>query len=277
MVFYFGLSLRHVRWRAVMLVFSALIVLAVIGSSSRAGFLVMGAVILCMALSSRYRIRGLVAVMCVGFASLVTAGDEIRDRFASILTYRYDLSASTRFEVWNFAWELLNENPLIGVGFNQFETARWAMLGGTRAAHNIYLQNLAELGLIGHPLWLLLIFGSMFSVFRFMRWSRRLPPDYRWAYQWSRGLLLALVAFCIHGGFHNEEYFELTFAIIGLNVALQIATRRELAARNLKYVVEQEAHRRAARGRRRIGSRRRGAKKRIPSLSHALGMYPAGT
>ncbi len=254
MVFYFGLSLRHAGWRALMLVCSALIVLAVIGSNSRAGFLAMGAVILCMAWSSRYRIRGLVAVMCVGFASLVMVGDEIRDRFDSILTYRYDLSASTRFEVWSFAWELLNENPLMGVGFNQFETARWAMLGGTRAAHNIYLQNLAELGLIGHPIWLLLIFGSMFSIFRFMRWSRRLPPNYRWAYQWSRGLLLALVAFCIHGGFHNEEYFELTFAIIGLNVALQIATRRELVARQLEHTVDQEKRRREER--RRSSSRR---------------------
>ena len=100
-----------------------------------------------------------------------------------------------------------------------------------KAAHNIYLQNLSELGLLGHPLWLAIILGTMFSLFRFMRRARRLPEDMRWAYYCSRGLLLALMAFCIHGAFHNEEYLELMFALVGLSIAIRIVTKREMQRR----------------------------------------------
>lgn len=256
MVFYFGLSLKHARWRALLLAFSALVVLAIIGSRSRAGFLAMGAVVVCMAWSSRYRFRGLFAVLLVGVVTLFMVGQEVQERFESILAYRRDLSAFSRFEIWTFAWSLLNEHPLVGVGFNHFETARRAFLGGNRAAHNIYLQNLAELGLVGHPIWLLIIFGSLLSLFRFMHWSRRLSPDFRWAYHWSRGLLLAMVAFCIHGAFHNEEYYEFMFAIIGLNVALQVATRRALSERRLQDLAAETSRRRERRSRSRARSRR---------------------
>lgn len=232
-VFYYGLSVKHTRWKAVLLVCSALIILAIIGSRSRAGFVAMSFVVVCMAWSSRYRIRALFAVGLVGVAALVMSGGEIQERVQSIISYRQDQSASSRLEVWDYAQSLLAKFPLMGVGFNHFETARRTFIGGNRAAHNIFLQNMAELGMLGHPIWLAIIFGSIFSAFRFMRWSRNLPAEFRWAYYWSRGLLLALMAFCIHGLFHNEEYFELMFAVVGLNVALQVVTRRELHENSL--------------------------------------------
>jgi len=77
-------------------------------------------------------------------------------------------------------------------------------------------------------LWLTVVLGSLATSWLFMRWARRLPPEMRWAYYWSRGLMLGLLAFCIHGMFHNEEYLELMFVMVGLVVALQVATRREL-------------------------------------------------
>ena len=110
---------------------------------------------------------------------------------------------------------MLAQSPLIGVGFGNFEIAKDRFQGGQKAAHNIYLANMAELGLLGHPLWLAILFGTLISLYRFMRRSRRFPPEMRWAYCWSRGLLLGLLAFCIHGMFHNEEYLELMLAMVG--------------------------------------------------------------
>lgn len=262
-VFYFGLSVRHARWRAVLLVCSAMIILAIIGSRSRAGFVAMAFVVVCMALSSRYRIRALFAVALVGVAALAMVGDEIQERVHSIIAYRQDRSAHSRLEVWDYAQTLLAKYPVMGVGFNHFETARRTFIGSDRAAHNIFLQNMTELGVLGHPIWLAIIFGSIFSLFRFMRWSRVLPPEYRWAYYWSRGLLLALVAFCIHGLFHNEEYSELMFAVVGLNVALQVVTRRELQENRLLGQAEVATQRRTRRKQQARGGRptgRRGRK-----------------
>lgn len=247
MIFYFGLSVRQARWRTLLLICSALTSLAIIGSRSRAGFAAFVVVVACMAWNSRYRFRALVAVLVVGAVSFLTAGGEIRERIDSIVNYTSDISARGRFATWHQAIQLVSTYPLTGVGFNNFERARAAVFGGARAAHNIYLQNLAELGFIGHALWLLLILGTLASLYRLMRRARRLPSEYRWAYYLARGLVLALLAFCIHGMFHNEEYLEYMFAIVGLSVALRAALRRVLYEDRLVGLVQsQRVPRRAA-------------------------------
>lgn len=237
MVFYFGLTIKHARWRTLLLVCSALMCIGIIGSRSRAGFVAFGVVLACMAWSSRYRLRAVFAVLLVVSATLAMSGKEMRDRIESIVSYRQDTSASSRFYTWQVARTLFGEHPVLGVGFNNFEIAKGERFGGRKAAHNIYLQNASELGLIGHPLWLAIVFGTTLSLYRFMRKARRLPPEMRWAYYCSRGLLLGMTAFCIHGMFHNEEYFELMFAMVGLNVAIQVVVRRELAAQRLSALV----------------------------------------
>lgn len=227
MVFYFGMSVRHARWRAFFIACSLLMCLAIIGSRSRAGFVALAFVLCGIAWTSRYRLRALAAVAVVTVTAFFVSGGEIKDRIESIRTFGQDRSARSRFVTWTAARDLLLENPAIGVGFSNFEYARERRDGGKKAAHNIYLQNLAELGLVGHPLWLTLIFGSVLGIAHFMRRARRLPRHMRWAYHWARGLFLGMSAFCIHGMFHNEEYLEFYFAMIGLCIALKVVTRRE--------------------------------------------------
>ncbi|HVP11345.1 MAG TPA: O-antigen ligase family protein [Phycisphaerae bacterium] len=237
MVFYYALSVRHARWRAALLVCAALICLAIIGSRSRAGFVALAFVLACMAWSSRFHLRAIVAAGLVAVVAWTMSSQEIRERVTSIIEYRNDKSAMSRFATWDIAMELLDQNPMIGVGFGNFEYAKDKYIGGRKAAHNIFLQNLSELGLIGHPLWLAIIIGTIISLFRLMRRSRSFPPEMRWAYYWSRGLLLGMIAFCIHGFFHNEEYLELMLVMCGLNVALHAVIRREAWHRYLNAAV----------------------------------------
>ncbi len=238
MVFYFALSVKHARWRPVLLFLAALVCLGIIGSRSRAGFVAFAMVLAGMAWTSRYRLKAFFAVGVVSAVAFGVSGGEVRDRISSILEYRRDKSARSRFQTWEAARFLLEQSPLIGVGFNNFETAKSRLVGGGKAAHNIFLQNMAELGLLGHPLWLAIILGTLLSMARFMRRCRHLPPEMRWAYYWSRGLVLGMAAFCIHGMFHNDEYLELMFVMVGLNVALQVMTRRELRHQRLDVVAE---------------------------------------
>ncbi|MBN2562237.1 MAG: O-antigen ligase family protein [Phycisphaerae bacterium] len=264
MMFYFALSVKHARWRPLLLCLAALMCLGIIGSRSRAGFVAFALVLMCMAWSSRYRLRAVFAVGLVAAVALTMSGQEIRERVVSILEYRDDKSVEGRLYTWEVAQKLLRRHPVIGVGFNNFEVAKDRLAGGRKAAHNIYLQNLAELGLLGHPLWLIIIFGTMISLYRFMRRSRRLPPDMRWAYYWSRGLLLGLAAFCIHGLFHNEEYLELMFVMVGLNIALQTVVRRELRDRGLLELAEKATRLNRLDGR---------SRRRRPSVPHHRTMF----
>lgn len=233
MVFYAAQLVRNTRWRPVILICTALICIGIIGSRSRAGFAAFAVVVLMMAWGSRYRFRALVTTSLVIAAVSIMVGPEIVDRFESILGYREDKSASSRFFTWTIARTLVEQNPIIGVGFGNFEVAKDAVFGGRKAAHSIYLSNMSELGLLGHPIWLCLVFGSIFSLWRFTRKARRLPSELAWPYYVARALMLSLVAFCVHGAFHNEEYLELMFTVLGLSVALHAVTRRELKKHQL--------------------------------------------
>jgi hypothetical protein len=54
-----------------------------------------------------------------------------------------------------------------------------------------------------------------------------------------------MIAFCIHGVFHNEEYLELMLVMCGMNATLHAAVRREAWHRHLQSavaVVKERAH-----------------------------------
>ncbi len=171
--------------------------------------------------------RALLAVSLVAAVTAMMSGPEILDRLQSIFDYADDRSARSRFFTWQFAWQLFLQNPLIGVGFNNFETAKLALGGGQKAAHNIFLQNLSELGVIGSALWMSIVFGTMLGLFRLMRRVRGLPGEMKWVYYCARGLLLGMVAFCVHGFFHNEEYIELMFVLVALAACLRAVADRQ--------------------------------------------------
>ncbi len=233
LVFYGTALVRKTKWRPVFLICAGLICLGIIGSRSRAGFVAFAVVLCMMAWGSRYRFRALIGVGIVALTAVAFLGPEIIERVESIIGYREDKSAYSRFYTWTVARVLFEQNPLIGVGFGNFELAKDAVFGGRKAAHSIYLSNLAELGIFGHPLWLCLIFGTMISLMRFIRRAKRLPPGLGWPYSLGRALLLSMLGYAIHGAFHNEEYLELMFALVGLTVALQVVTERELAKTRL--------------------------------------------
>ena len=234
LVFYCARLVTHRKWRFVILVCAGLICLAIIGSRSRAGFAAFVVVLLMMAVGSRSRLRALAAVAFMVAAASFMAGPEIVERVQSIAGYREDKSASSRFYTWTIARTLFERNPVFGVGFGNFEVAKDAVFGGRKAAHSIYFSNMSELGLVGHPMWLLLLFGTTFSLWRFARRCRNLPPDMAWPHTIARGLMLSMIAFAIHGAFHNEEYLELMFTVVGMTVVLQVVTRHELRAHNLR-------------------------------------------
>lgn len=72
-------------------------------------------------------------------------------------------SAESRLLFWKSGLKMLAENPILGVGFNQFPTwlphyGKEYGLGNNRNAHNMYVKMFAEQGIIGFTIfvWFLL-------------------------------------------------------------------------------------------------------------------------
>lgn len=72
--------------------------------------------------------------------------------------FEYIHGASARFQLWREAWLMFLQSPLVGVGYGQFAWQHFLLsgamgnptgLGHANNAHNILMQVLAELGLLG--------------------------------------------------------------------------------------------------------------------------------
>ncbi len=179
----------EVPWVRVACLISLVPILAgIVVALSRASWIAATLAVLCVVLFSRgsQRLRALVLVVAVGVAAVVTVqsvyGPLVTTRFASIF-HPTAAGVSTakgdtiRQEQWHEAERLFSSNVVGGVGFGNlapdFE-AKIAGLDSTTHAQNVYLQYLAEGGLFGGAVLVLLAGGVVVD----LRRGRRRDPLY---------------------------------------------------------------------------------------------------
>ncbi|MDP6763696.1 MAG: putative O-glycosylation ligase, exosortase A system-associated [Planctomycetota bacterium] len=204
---------------------------------SRGGFLAMGVTTLLLIWRSRNRVAGFALGGLVLVAGVLAAPEAYKDRISTITTYEEDASAMARLYSWRTAGYMALANPILGVGYAQFEeryrdyepAARDSNLGehGVHVAHNSYLQVWAECGTIALLLYLTLVFLSLYDLWRVRALARK---RYRtsWIENYCSMFEASLVAYLVGSVFLNRAHFDLFYHWVGLIVAFGIIARREL-------------------------------------------------
>jgi putative inorganic carbon (HCO3(-)) transporter len=127
-----------------------------------------------------------------------------------------EASANMRFWYWSTGIEVLTNNPLLGIGYNQFVEINRGM-----TAHNSYVQCFAELGLAGYFFWM----GCLYFAFR----RRPQAEGAAVTPEFQRDLLgarLALTGFLVAAFFITRTYVPVLYLLIALPVAAQVATEQ---------------------------------------------------
>ena len=136
------------------------------------------AIVLPLILVYRFRTRKKVLaallILAVMSGIFLMASPRTFDRFTTFATVSSEQSVSERFLMWRSALNAIGDNPLMGVGFGNYESAYQEiyMLDEAKErfqghAHNIYLQLWAETGLPG-----LLLFCGLFGYILCWSWRR---------------------------------------------------------------------------------------------------------
>jgi len=150
------------KWRMFAYVLSAMLLVIVISSGSRGavGEALVGLLVLGIPLVRRP------IFLCGVFIAIAMAGMVLEsfviDQAADRLT-NTELSQTNRLKPWSEAWDHFIDAPIYGQGW-VFKTYKRAK-GSRSNMHSIYLQALAETGLIG---FFLLINVGLFSGFRYL-------------------------------------------------------------------------------------------------------------
>jgi O-antigen ligase len=168
-------------------------------------------------------------VVAVGLA-LFSGGQS--DRLFSVLTLD-DPGYATRFATWGWALDAFLRHPLVGVGLDNLRNqpnAPYVDLAGTIRsfdAENLYLNALAELGLLGAIPILVALVGAL------RRAACGLRAEKSWIdASWNTGVLSALIALLLYGLVDpvllSGQVTGLLCALVGLSGPLVPQTRRLL-------------------------------------------------
>jgi VanZ family protein len=167
----------------------------------------------------------------VVLAGLLTVGvtpDHYQNRFRALwspqMTHKTaSLDSSTaaqRLQLWDVAWKISKEHPVIGIGPGNFAHVLKTYLpsAGRQGAHNSYLQVLAEAGWPGLVLYLI------FFAIAFVTLNRIRNADTQgWRGSLARWLQLTLIAYLALGIFNNRNFLVLAYIIAGATVALDFS------------------------------------------------------
>lgn len=218
--------------------------LSILATHSRGAFLAL----LCMAAflvlkSGKKMVLGfVVAISAVLLLSFMP--DTWVYRMESIKDYEQDASAMGRINTWWMCFNLANDRPLVGGGFQIYRPEsflRWAPdPNDVHAAHSIYFAALGEHGYIGLLLFLTLSWLSWKSCSVIIRKVVGVI-DLEWASLLARMLQVSMIGYWVGGAFLSVLYFDVFYYMIALIVLLRVLVEREL-----KSITDLQAVKRAS-------------------------------
>jgi O-antigen ligase len=149
-----------------------LLLAGLLATQSRGGLVAAFAAVLAMlwlARGRRLRLTGIIGVILVAGGLWLASNPTALERFTAQDKY----GGSGRQDLWRLAWREFEEHPIRGVGLDNFAIAAspylrepGALLGVKhiergQEAHNLYLGLLAETGIVGLLLYLVIPFASL--------------------------------------------------------------------------------------------------------------------
>ena len=178
----------------------------------------------------RWVLPALFIVAAIGVAWEFLPTNEGRSLISTFTHYNPNNPQQMRWVLWKTAARMFSDHPLLGVGPGGYQRHFTAYHPGLldnenpwSSAHNLYLHQLAERGLLG-AIALLVLCGTLLA--RAVRAARD-HADARAL--WSAGAVAILLTMSLtETSFHNEQFATLFLLIWAWGTAPLIATRARL-------------------------------------------------
>jgi len=214
------------------------IILGLISTYSRAGFVGLGILMLFFLKASKNKMAWILVLSLVIGLGKGFMPEEWFNRMDTVENAEEDGSFIHRVVVWKMATVVAIRNPFFGEGFKGIEyNALWQKYAAdfhlldfiatpdvnyyepVRAAHSIYFQVLCDHGFVGLFLFLLILLSAYLKLgsIKFRAKKQKMDP---WVIQLAEMLRISLIVYCVSGGTVAAAYFDFIFAVLVLIYAL---------------------------------------------------------
>jgi len=247
---------RSVFGRGFYLIVGALSVNTIVLTRSRSALLGVAATAMAIACSlpRGYRLRGVAAIVLGTALALQLTDPGWWHRMRTISLEPQDASAVGRLHYWAASLQMVGDHPL-GIGLGNFQTVVQEYVPGLtiiRAAHNTYLECLAETGWLGAATLLLILCGALYRTTASARRASRFESDIdisimgrrtRFHLGWhATALRAALVGYGVCAFFQTRVVGEDFWILMALAICLgNVTTYMETAEQDVPAEIEPAA------------------------------------
>jgi probable O-glycosylation ligase (exosortase A-associated) len=217
---------------------SGLVATAVMGTFSRGGLIGILAVTGLAFLRSRRKARFAAVLLPLLVAAVAFAPRSWSDRMDTIKTAEEDTSFIGRVIAWKQSTIIALDNPIFGGGFHAVQDYKVWMDARNKfskldfietpepdptqawAAHSIYFEVLGDLGFGGLLIFVLILVTSWRNASAVMRLAKE-RLEFKWASDLALSLQYSLLAYIVSGAALSLAYFDYSFMVFALLVALR--------------------------------------------------------
>jgi len=234
MAFYLVTQTKNIALKNGLIAVSGLIVLGLISTYSRSGFVGLTVLTLFAIKSSKRKVTWILMVSIIVYSSMTLLPEEWFGRMDTVETAEEDNSFMHRVVVWKMCTIIALNNPFFGDGFKAVENRHiWQQNvpdyhnldfivtpdvnydEGIRAAHSFYFQVLSDHGFVGLLLLLLILISSYMKLGSIIRRAKKYKMD-SWISIVSAMLRVSIVVYCVSGGTVSVAYFDFLYAIFAI-------------------------------------------------------------
>lgn len=227
--FFASITARPFILRPVSLYLMGLFVTAIVATRTRGGLIAFGLVMLGImyfgirASKKWHKVISIILVTITIIGIFVFSPEVFKERAATIVDYKNQETAWTRIENWKLGIKMFLSSPLVGVGAGNYQL-RYKDFGGWNniwmVSHNMYVDVLSELGLIGFICFMLLLFFTLKDSLKSIGEQRKVGRTDSFMYFANQAAILSLVAYCAGGMFLSIFTYPILYIIIAINVAI---------------------------------------------------------
>ncbi|MBF0309559.1 MAG: putative O-glycosylation ligase, exosortase A system-associated [Magnetococcales bacterium] len=234
LLYYVYLRLDKPIYKIGMLVVMFLNLVTIIGTYSRGGLVGLMVMGLSMVWKTNRRFSILFILAIVAQLGFVFMPEKWQERMLGITMFSQeevvaeDASVSGRINSWLFALNLVADRPILGAGFSAFTKANFDLYAPVKEvhdAHSIYFEVLAEQGIPGFTLFILLFVQAFLLGRRILRMVRS-RPDLVWAKELASMVQNSLIGYAVAGAFLGMAYFDVPYHMTSVMVVLYLAVKK---------------------------------------------------
>jgi O-antigen ligase len=211
--------------------------MSVLGASSRGSQVALAFQGTSIAIQRKLRVSvliGIVVLAGVGYA-LLPAAEKVR-----LANAGKDKTSVQRLYYWKSGLKMIENHPVLGVGYYNFAPVYAAHAANDRAhlwhgkaqlPHNIFIQVGTDAGLIGLGIFLMLIHRNLKVAREIQRACARDADSPAFAASVARGLVITTWGFVIAGQFNTVAYYPFLWINLALTVSLANIVKRSAEQR----------------------------------------------